>query len=720
VTLDNDEIAFFVSDSTDLELGADDISVRLKASTRIQTRGKVAEQLSVNIQNGNISPALSSIVYSKSYDSYTDSDGIIHTYASNFFGNYYLNGLITDDPIVRIIPKELCFVLGEHFYMGKQYGFFIKVINSSVGSTANFDVDVFVFDIFHRLASFPNNPTGSSKITPLFQFKYRAIDRNIVGGWSGFNPDLTKIVYPHTHYDAVEYFLNDIGFKHSLSNPTRLNPGDPGYIAEEDDGAFIIQTRYNQAGVGLKSKDGSFLNDILSYGFGFIPYVGDMLSAAEYINNVYDGFGNRGYYYSRETIAENNEANIETFGTNNTDQLTGGRTNLIKSVSVRSIPNSDSPRILHVGGGYAESKYVLARRSNSAYGIMNVATSVSANILEDNTSKFWFFGWRETGSINILGRVTGTYETSPREHAGDISSDILNYGYVSKTVKADSVGKIYRLAPTVSGSYLIYSLGSLPPAVTVHNATLNQSTVVSILNPINLIAGNVYYIETDQTYNSNFEYSVRIGYNPIATKALSLNADTAVSISTANFKMFSFTPSQSNDYDIFTSRTSGDPYLILFNSSGTMLAYNDDGKGNLDAIVSCYLTGGTTYYIAVQGYHGNAATLNLIANVGCQKIYLNSSVQVPIMGYPFYERYEFTAPYSGSYIIYTDGRSFGNPALALSDANGNELAYDDNGAGNANNAAIVISLTAGRKYYICATCADMNPALYQLIVIRQT
>lgn len=38
-----------------------------------------------------------------------------------------------------------------------------------------------------------------------------------------------------------------------------------------------------------------------------------------------------------------------------------------------------------------------------------VVTSVSANVLEDNTSRWWLFGWHEDGSVTNYGRATGTY-----------------------------------------------------------------------------------------------------------------------------------------------------------------------------------------------------------------------------------------------------------------------------------------------------------------------
>ena len=312
-----------------------------------------------------------------------------------------------DDYIVRIIPKELWSIVGEHFYIGKQYGFFIKVIER-MGSGFSYEADILVFQILNKAPSFPSNVTGSCKISPLFNWRYDVADKNY-NDWYNFDPTLSVVVTPSLNYDQAELFLDDVGIKISLENPDALNFGDKGYQALEDDGAFIIQTRANAKGVGLKKKGGSFLADTASFAFGFIPYVSSALSTYSYVYNVYNGFGNGGYLYTRNTTFSDNEANIDTFETNSTDQI-NQRGYLIKSkaTTIKSDPNS--PRLINVGG-YAEVKYVVARRNNSNYNKMRVITSASANVLEDNTSRWWLFGWHENGEVNNYGRATGTYVT---------------------------------------------------------------------------------------------------------------------------------------------------------------------------------------------------------------------------------------------------------------------------------------------------------------------
>lgn len=181
------------------------MSQRLKAAAKVYRNGAYEE--SDNQQSFTKPKRALSTIRSGAYDSYTNADGIIHNYVSQYFDNNKISeDIVTDDPIVRIIPKELCFILGEHFYIGKEYGFFIKVVQDRLIPT-DYAADVLVFDIQHTVPSFPSNVTGATKIRPLFQYRYRASDKEKGGVWTGVDPNLTKIVVAHVEYDYAEYYI---------------------------------------------------------------------------------------------------------------------------------------------------------------------------------------------------------------------------------------------------------------------------------------------------------------------------------------------------------------------------------------------------------------------------------------------------------------------------------------------------------------------------------
>lgn len=612
ISLTQAQFLFFTEDAATITLGSDAVSKRLKDSYRVHTHGSFDNQ-AVNNSGNSASPAPLALnaIAANSYDTYTNSDGIIHSYVSDYFGEYLLDDgqTITDDPIVRIIPKDLCFILGEHIYVGKEYGFFIRVKMDTI-IPSDYAVDVLVFDITHSAPSFTTSETGSSKITPLFQYIYRAANADSLV--SSVDPSLTRVVFPHLHYDYAEYFLKDVGFKFSIDNPTALNPGDVGYVASEDNGAFMIQTRLNVSGVGPKKSNNSFAADTAIFTLGFVPYVGTGLSVLSYAHDVYNGFGNGNYFYSRSEQISNNEANINTLKTNSTDQI-AAYGNLIKSLSVKLDSDDTKPRLIHVDGGYVEAKYVIARKTGSTYNKLRVVTSISVSIVEDNTSSVLGF---ESGDVEEYGRGTGTYETGAYRRLGNVS---LNGG-ASASVYANSQTNVIKIVPKVTGSYKISTYSGVgDPNFRITNATTGAAAIAATDDidgannrnatlTLNLISGNVYYLEAFR-YGTPYAYSIRMGYNPSTTKVLTLGQPYSMSTSNDSYQMLKFTPTTSGYYIFSTNRTSGDPQIFLFSTNGALLDSDDDGGESLNALLEYYLMAGNTYYLAVQGVNGNSTTV---------------------------------------------------------------------------------------------------------------
>ena len=708
IPLTNDQVTFYETRSQTLMLGNDEVSVRLKASSKIYTQGSYAPDDNIILEDAtvdNISTSSLNNIQANQYDSYTDDDGIIHSYVDYYFGECELpNGYTSDDPIVRIVPKELFFIPGEHIYVGKEYGFFVKVITDRF-NTADYATDVMVFNISHITPSFPSNTTGSSRVTPLFQFKYRATDKERnSGNWSGYDPSLTRIVFPHIEYDYAEYYLKDIGFKFSVENATDFNPGTADYDPYADDGAFIIQTRFNARGVGIKSKGGSFAHDTALFVFGFIPYVSTVANVYSYIYNLHNGFGNSSYYYTKSDEIADNELQINTFETNNTDQILV-RGNLIKSQAVTLNPNSEKPRLIHVGG-YAEGKYVVARKSGSTNNNIRVLSSVSVNVVEDNTSRWWLFGWHENGSIDEYGRGTGTYETGRYKRLKNLNF----YGGTSKYIDASEQRQVLSFTPRISGSYKFETISTIgDPNFQIVNASKGDvynavDDIDGISNrnarlTLDLVAGDTYFIVAF-SYTSRYGYTLQIGYTPSSTTSLHKDTALSINVTTKTYTMVKFTPSTSGYYDFFTKKTSGDPQLYLFDSNGALLDNNDDGLDNLDSLIRCYVSVGQDYYLAVQGYLGGAVNLALSAIpsiTGRSAIFLNSPKNVSVGTNTIV--YEFTAPYTDSYDIYTYNITSGDPYLELYDSSRNKIAYNDDSNGT-RNSLITVNLTAGQKYYI--------------------
>ncbi len=709
---------FIDAKANDLHIGDDEVSQRLKASSKAHMQGEHKIQSTISNQAG--SNALKSI-NEHTYDNYTDSNELIYAYAKQdmLTPNKTSEGYTTDDSIVRIIPKELFSIVGEHFYIGKEYGFFIKVTNE-MAFQVSYLADILVFDILHETPSIPQNYTGTCKIIPLFNWRYQ-VRENSYSDWYGYDPSLSQIVTNGLDYNQAELFLDDIGIKISIENPDALNPDDNNYNPIEDDGAFIIQTRVNAQGVGLKKKKGSFLADTAICAFGFVPYAGAALNIYSYIENLNEGFGNGGYLYSRSTTFSDNEANIETYETNNTDQI-NQRGHLIKSKAVTIKSDADAPRLINVGG-YAEIKYVVARRSGSDYSKIRIITSVSANVIEDDT-RSWLFGWIEEGKILNYGRATGTYETTEYKRLGDISVN----GGTTVSVPASKGYQMIKFVPKIGGEYRLETISNVgDPHFSIRNATKNTDTVnatddIDGANNrnarliIDLIAGDTYYITT-KSFNSNYGYNLRIGYNPISIDLLQKDDAYNMIISDNSFEMAEFIPKTSGYYDFFTDeRSLGDPLIHLFNESGVLIGTDDDGLGkDHNSLIRAYLIAGNSYYLAGQGYKGTASkyVVYVVPSITERvQIELNTTKAVSVSKLTY--MYEFVAPYSDVYDFYTYNNTEGTPYLELYDSNRMlidfDFCYNEN---DDKNAIITASLKAGEKYYIHLTSFNATHATYK-------
>lgn len=601
-----EQFTYFDEISTSFCMGDDDLSNRLKLSARIYTYGTFEDDI-IDSSTYSVAPAALNPIPDYSYDLYTDDDGIIKSYVDEHFLDCYLEDFTyTDDPIIRIIPKDLFFIPGEHIYVGKEYGFFLRVVTDAY-LPPEYAVDVLVFDITHAAPGYGANEAGSVKIEPLFQFKYRATR----GERTDFDPSLSCAVFPHFQYDFVDYFLNDIGIRVTLDNVDELNPGDAGYDPYNDSGAFIIQTRVNISGVSLAEVNNGFAEDTVSFVLGCVPGLSTVLDAASYISDLYNGFADGEYLDTREVTTCNNEVNIDTLPRNNTDQISQyGQ--LIKSQSVAIKSSANNPRLIHIGG-YAELKYEINRKSGSDNNKIRVITSVSVNVVYESPSNTF-----EQGELINYGRATGTYETGRYKRL----DDVLATGYTSFGVPASTQRFAIKVIPQVSGTYKIYTSSYYgDPNFNIVNATTGTAVVnaqddVHGANDrnavliIHLNAGDIYYIDA-YSFNSNYGYTLRIAYNPDTSQTISVNSPIRIETTEDSFEMIKFTPSVSGYYEISTDRVSGDPQLMLFLHSGALLKSDDDSGGVLDALIRYYLVAGSTYYIAVQGFKGRTAEFDL-------------------------------------------------------------------------------------------------------------
>lgn len=163
--------------------------------------------------------------------------------------------------------------------------------------------------------------------------------------------------------------------------------------------------------------------------------------------------------------------------------------------------------------------------------------------------------------------------------------------------------------PTYSGEYTLNTTWSVDFKVYDSMALttpIYQSSVKTDRLTINLVANKTYYIRIDNTLvdnTNNFSISSeQVDDKQMHYENLQIGS---------NYRYINYTPSVTARYHIFTSnKNSCDPYLEL-RLNGNQLSYDDDGAGELNALITYQLSANTTYTIGYKAATSSTGTCNL-------------------------------------------------------------------------------------------------------------
>lgn len=233
----------------------------------------------------------------------------IRQYKTDFYNTTadYANQHLTvsgDDPITAIIPRAAFTSVGQNYYLGKEYGFYVNTFadcfvsqKASYTSTKNLHSIVLVFDISYCLESFGELPyLYSYKVEPLFQMEYMylALDNEVPSisrsakygskyfsyrnslqknqkdsldltayksrmtySFSAEHKEMSAVVPAPVKYgkdgfdfsDREVYYLQGVSFFSVLANEQNVNfmsrPPYPFHSDEDDFGMFFTDTWYS-------------------------------------------------------------------------------------------------------------------------------------------------------------------------------------------------------------------------------------------------------------------------------------------------------------------------------------------------------------------------------------------------------------------------------------------------------------------------------------------
>ena len=237
-----------------------------------------------------------------------------------------------------------------------------------------------------------------------------------------------------------------------------------------------------------------------------------------------------------------------------------------------------------------------------------------------------------------------------------------------------------------------------------------------------------WYDETDTRISENRTYQLTVGdtdatYTAKWTKNRSttrgLSFSNAIQATSGNSYVtliekagqvvyYSFTPSVSGYYKIYSNNNSADTYGYLYDSSYSCIeSDDDDGDDNNFALKDSYLSAGYTYYIAVKMLNIDTTgsftvSIELPGSSFAEAIEMSSgssyTTNIVSNGQDVY--YKFVPTVSGSYTFYSTG-SYDTEVYFYNSVYNNE-AYNDQG-GNNNNFSLTYNLVAGNTYYFIAS-----------------
>ncbi len=215
---------------------------------------------------------------------YTDSDSLLNTSRyticnypslinSDDRGGIVLNDTFKfknigiDDYIVEIVPKEYFYSIGNHYYIGQEYGFFIHTEDRKIDYEPEdgivYNSTVLVFDIITETDIIETKDTLKTTVKLIFQYKYICMkggayfsingvkfDFEVAEPWVIAEPSyMSDLLDESLEYSMCDdYCLKDISFGANLFNEDELNRGAENYNALDDYGMFFTAFDYSYKG----------------------------------------------------------------------------------------------------------------------------------------------------------------------------------------------------------------------------------------------------------------------------------------------------------------------------------------------------------------------------------------------------------------------------------------------------------------------------------------
>ena len=365
------------------------------------------------------------------------------------------------------------------------------------------------------------------------------------------------------------------------------------------------------------------------------------------------------------------------------------------------------------------------------------------------------------------GQVTRTGTADDYPDLPPTTAVVSVNGYRTGTINAADDVDIFMVSLTAGRSYTIDAMGAYTSSGTLADPGLGLIDVGLTMSPLytddisdtNLNArltftptasGN-YYLVVATTSATTGTYRLAVTDTSGSTSVDDYAASTATTGSVAVGGSASGNIESVNDIDWFrvtlsagqsyrlealgagtSNGTLGDPYLTLYNASGTALASNDDGGTNGNSLLSYTATASGTYYLAARAYSTGTGTYQVRATAQDDyaastattgSVAVGGSASGNIESVNDIDWFRVTLSAGQSYRLEalgagTSNGTLGDPYLTLYNASGTALASNDDGGTNGNS-LLSYTATASGTYYLAARAYSTGTGTYQVRATAQ-
>ena len=217
-----------------------------------------------------------------------------------------------------------------------------------------------------------------------------------------------------------------------------------------------------------------------------------------------------------------------------------------------------------------------------------------------------------------------------------------------------------------------------------------------------LNAGETYYVETQFGGGMWLDYTLSATFGPgSAVQSISVGAlrlpGSGGSVRVDEKIVYEFVPDRMA-YWLFETSDIGenDPFITLYDDSGTQIGYDDDGGKGLNVRLMIFLVEGDTYYVHMDCYDYGSSP-------GSYTLTVNPPIEMPGTGGTFDVvgpgYYLFAPTQTGNWLFRASGNSSGDPEMYIFDDRAEIIAEDDDGGGGLD-ALLSMYIEEGEAFHI--------------------